>query len=665
MNQLLKWFRPSTPSTSRRARQPRPTRLLVEQLESRDLLSVTYHSGPLLHNVEVETVYYGSAWTSDPALRQLGQQVDDYFRYVTNSPYMDLLDQYGVGRGSFLDHDLSGIGQTTGRVSDTQLRSFLDGEIASGRLQAPNANRLYTIFTPPNVAVTLGTQDSQHDFYGYHNTFTDRSGHTIYYAVMAHPTGNADVPGLDVFRQETDVASHELAEGVTDPNVGGGWWDNRTGYEIGDFCGATHYGVLNGYTVQSEWSNRDNDCVLAQVELYTLQADHTLWYRDLYGNWNQVAVGVRSYALNPDDSVFYLTSVLISHNVQSFAAASDGTMYFLKGDGQLILRPVGGGAVPVASNVTAFTLSPNGVYLFWIETSGALRQEANGQVTTWSTEARSYTLSPDGVYLFWLETSGLLKQEAYGQVTTISSNVTGFTLSPDGVYLYWLEASGDLKQEAYGQYSTISSNVTAFTLSPNGVYLFWIETSGALRQEANGQVTTWSTDARSYTLSPDGVYLYWLETSGLLKQEAYGQVTTISSNVTAFTLSPDGVYLYWLEASGDLKQEAYGQYSTISSNVTAFILSPNGSTLYFLTTNADLYQFVAGNLTLFDSNVQAFLLGPGGFTVDVLETNGDLWQYNTSGRTLMHQDIVSIWLGNGGFALFAQDSDGNVWQFPA
>ena len=44
-------------------------RPMVECLEARRLLSATFHGGPLLQQVQVETVYDGPAWSSKAALR--------------------------------------------------------------------------------------------------------------------------------------------------------------------------------------------------------------------------------------------------------------------------------------------------------------------------------------------------------------------------------------------------------------------------------------------------------------------------------------------------------------------------------------------------------------------------------------------------------------------
>src|SRR5205807_984482 len=109
---------------------------------------------------------------------------------------------------------------------------ILDGDIANGSLQAPDANRLYVVFTPPNVDVTYQGQDSATNFYGYHDAFTNSAGQRVYYVVISHPIGNGDFYSLDDFDTLTSTTSHEVAEGVTDPDSSA-WYDGRTGDEIG------------------------------------------------------------------------------------------------------------------------------------------------------------------------------------------------------------------------------------------------------------------------------------------------------------------------------------------------------------------------------------------------------------------------------------------------
>jgi hypothetical protein len=232
-------------------------RLTFELLEARNLMSVVYGGGPLIENVQIETVFYGRTWYNDPALYQATGNIDRYFKDIAQSSYMDLLNEYGVGRGSFRDGMINLGNPPRGSVvDDTEIQTMLDTGIHRGYFDTPTPNQLYFVFTPPNVLVTAGNEDSQHDFLGYHYTFYDADLGPIYYAVIPHPVGNADIWGLNSFQQLTSVSSHELAEAATDPDCQTGWQDPTTGIEgeIADLA-VGYYGLLDGYVVQAEYLN--------------------------------------------------------------------------------------------------------------------------------------------------------------------------------------------------------------------------------------------------------------------------------------------------------------------------------------------------------------------------------------------------------------------------
>jgi hypothetical protein len=169
-------------------------------------------------------------------------------------------DGYGVGRGSFDSGriSLANINKSY-YLTDNQLRGILQVYISNGTLKAPDPNRLYVIFVEDNVAVSNGSGSSRSAFLGYHGAFAgvDSQGHAadIHYAVIPYPggsVGNGTVSWESALGQMTLVASHELAEAVTDPNIGykaEGWYDDAMNGEIGDIVvGQTVY--LNGYAVQ-------------------------------------------------------------------------------------------------------------------------------------------------------------------------------------------------------------------------------------------------------------------------------------------------------------------------------------------------------------------------------------------------------------------------------
>lgn len=269
------WFSRRSP------RSARPVALRLEKLEDRRVPALTYHGGPLLANVGVETLFIGSAWQNNASLHQQALQLDQFFQDITNGPYLDQLGEYStpgqhVGRGKFLDGSVLMASLPPGSlVFDSDIEGALDSLIQNGSLQAPDGNRLYVVFTPPGVVVSTGFGDSQTTFLGYHSAFIDSSGDPVYYAVLPNPVGNSTVPGLTAFQQLTAVGSHELAEAITDPDGRSGWYDTsvRPAEEIGDLT-EQNLGTLQGYTLQQEFSNRQfavtgNGAFLLQTSIYS------------------------------------------------------------------------------------------------------------------------------------------------------------------------------------------------------------------------------------------------------------------------------------------------------------------------------------------------------------------------------------------------------------
>jgi hypothetical protein len=244
---------------------------LLEALEERRVLTVTFHGGPLLPNVEIEGFYFGQQWTTDPVYAEQSKALDSFLKYLPGSTYLDMLTQagYGVGRGTYLDSDRD-LATLPTVLSDGQIQAELQLHIDTGFLQAPDANRLYVVYVAPNVEVTLDNMTSGQEphvshFAGYHDCFFghDRNGNqvAINYAVIPYPGGvNGDYSGspLDSL---TEVSSHEIAEGVTDPepSQNPAWYDDRwvdpvsgdRGGEIGDIV-AGQDAFLNGWMIQAE-----------------------------------------------------------------------------------------------------------------------------------------------------------------------------------------------------------------------------------------------------------------------------------------------------------------------------------------------------------------------------------------------------------------------------
>jgi hypothetical protein len=246
----------------------------VEFLESRALLTVTYHGGALLPAVEAQAVYLGGDWSTNSSLTSQTSQVDKFVSTIVNSPYMDMLTNagYNVGRGTasagVIDNvTLNKSTAASGGVTDLQIQKDLQAMISAGQVQTPDANRLYIVYVEPGVVVHLDSSDASNTtFLGYHGAFAGTAAGKavdIHYDVIPYPGSPNFSPQSQgfssAFNEMTTVTSHELAEAVTDPNVNYkalGWYDDNLNGEIGDLTSKTT--TLSGYEVQDLVGKNDN-----------------------------------------------------------------------------------------------------------------------------------------------------------------------------------------------------------------------------------------------------------------------------------------------------------------------------------------------------------------------------------------------------------------------
>jgi hypothetical protein len=220
---------------------------------------LVYNNGPLLTNVQVYTIFWGSAWQQSPASDTM-TNINNFFDYILTSPLIDQLAEYSV-QGQTIGHG-SRVGTTTitnpdpgATVDDSAIQQMITSGISSNTLPQSNANMLYFVFLPSGVTVTQGGSSSCQAFCGYHDNINGQ----IFYAVMPYPDCQGCLGSLTAFDALTSTSSHELSEAITDPIPGQGWYDQNNG-EIGDIC-AWQTKQLGNYTVQLEWSNQANSCV--------------------------------------------------------------------------------------------------------------------------------------------------------------------------------------------------------------------------------------------------------------------------------------------------------------------------------------------------------------------------------------------------------------------
>jgi hypothetical protein len=278
---------------------------------------LTYYGGRVVSNIKVVQVIWGSGSYLPQIISTSTPSVSSFFRNVLVSAHVDWLREYdttnivspsgvssrqSIGRGSF-------VGQYTitpsivangATISDANIQAELSRQIQAGRLPAPerdaagNPVTYYAVFFPAGKTITLGTQSScvSGGFCAYHGAVTGNFGEAFY---GAHPdmqpgsgcnTGCGASPS--VFNNQSSVASHELVETITDPEVSLAtayapplaWYDATNG-EIGDICNAEQ-GTITGndgivYTVQAEFSNLLNRCFVAPLAVASNDAPLPWW----------------------------------------------------------------------------------------------------------------------------------------------------------------------------------------------------------------------------------------------------------------------------------------------------------------------------------------------------------------------------------------------------
>jgi hypothetical protein len=221
-------------------------------------VQLTYRGGPLLQNVKVQTVFWGTKW-STPSGASMLAKLNEFFGTILDSPLIAQLAEYSVtgqeiGPGKLIGTTTLEDHAPTTHVTDSTIRRRLKAWIKAGALPPNDPNTLYFIYLDPGVVSVMGGSKSCQSYCGYH----DHVG-GIYYAVMPYPLCDGCLGGMNAFDALTGTSSHELCEAITDPMPGSGWYDDANG-EIGDIC-AWNFKKVDNYNVQLEWSNKANKCI--------------------------------------------------------------------------------------------------------------------------------------------------------------------------------------------------------------------------------------------------------------------------------------------------------------------------------------------------------------------------------------------------------------------
>ncbi|KAJ3293802.1 hypothetical protein HDU76_007008 [Blyttiomyces sp. JEL0837] len=212
---------------------------------------LVYYGGPVIPNVQVTPLWWGSGI-------QYSDKLPAFYGAVVNSTHFDMLKQYSIsgssiGRGTTASPiTLNGYPTAKALDNDKDIVPYLRALVAKSVLN-PTINSYYPIHFAPGISITMQGQ----------GVIPDQSGACI----------TSCSPNSDPFQSLCYVSSSQLVRATTDPAIGVApldqvvapmaWYDNgKDGGEISELC-YNQQGIVNGYSVQLEWSNKDGKCVVA------------------------------------------------------------------------------------------------------------------------------------------------------------------------------------------------------------------------------------------------------------------------------------------------------------------------------------------------------------------------------------------------------------------
>jgi hypothetical protein len=287
------WLRRLPTNRARLTPRCRTFRPHVEGLEDRIVPTAfvsDHYDSPYSYVItrpEAYNVFIGSAWNTNPTLQSMQQYLNGVVQDMVTSAFMDTMSEYywdvgpvdpiHIGRGSFRGSTVMAVNASQ-PVTDPDLQDFLRQQIQQGGLPVPNDwQSVYMVFFAPGIQSQKLIDAQAGAYHGWTLLHTGRYTQqgaeivrNVTYALM--PSASAEsqntTVGSDGWKQTmTTLASHELAEAVTDPVVGHDWVDDRTykdrnenpfHLEIADLCETENLetGLFHGYVVQAVWSQQ-------------------------------------------------------------------------------------------------------------------------------------------------------------------------------------------------------------------------------------------------------------------------------------------------------------------------------------------------------------------------------------------------------------------------
>jgi hypothetical protein len=574
---------------------------------------LTYFGGPIISNVQVVQVLYGSGSYNAQVAGASSPTMGNFFADITTTGLITLMQQYNTnisggtgqvfGNGTFggLFQIVPSSANNGSTITDAQIQSEILAQITAGHLPAPvidatgHPNTIYMIYFPPGKTISQGGSSScvAGGFCAYHGTTSTLfNGKNVLYGVMPDmQAGSGCATGCGsstTFNNYTSVTSHELVEAMTDAFVGIAttfaaplaWYDQTNG-EIGDICnGQQGTYVANGttYTIQLEFSNAANNCVNFPAQStpnFTLSASPTSL------NVTQGTSGSSTITVTPSGgftgSVTLSTSALpagvtatfgtnptTGSSTLTFTASSTATT----GTSTITITGVNGTLTHTTSvSLTISAVATPNFSLSASPTSLTVKQGTSGATTITETPSGGFTGSVT------LSTSALPSgvTATFGTNPTTGSSSLTFTASSTATTgtstITVTGTSGTLTHTTSVSLTISSASATQLIVNPGfetGTATPWALTAGVLNNSTSEPAHTGSWDA-------------WLDGYGTTHTDSAAQTISIPSTATSATLT------FWLHID-----TAETTTTTAFDTLRVQVLNTSGTVLSTLGTFSNL-----------------------------------------------------------------------------
>jgi len=246
---------------------PQPAGTLSELKPHTPPEELKFYGGKVLKNPQFVNLYFGSYWKTKNGKSDLSFN-DSFTKDYLQSSQMGIWKEYKAGSGTFLGSQVIPERKYPKTIGQNKIIEIISAALQQGTLAKPDGQTIYSVFLPPGAILqSPDGYTSLEGLGGYHGSFDAANGKRAYFAGIVYGKGKN---GIDFDGNSRDnisiVSSHEWSEAVTDPDVNNGklgWYNNDYG-EIGDIAINMGlplkdvWGKLDGYAVQKQWSNIDD-----------------------------------------------------------------------------------------------------------------------------------------------------------------------------------------------------------------------------------------------------------------------------------------------------------------------------------------------------------------------------------------------------------------------